>query len=402
MLRVLAVEGYRSLRRLIAPLGDLTVVTGPNGSGKSSMYRALRLLAETSRNGAVGALAREGGLPSTLWAGPERLGNDMRKGHHPVQGTVRKGPVALRLGFGGDEFSYSIELGLPSDSAFALDPDIKVEAIWAGPHLRPSASLSERHGPVVRVRDDAGDWQVLEQRLAPYDSMLSEIADPRAAPEVLRVREQVRSWRFYDHFATDASAPARFPRPVTRTMVLANDGADLAAALATIAALGDAATLHATIDHAFPGSEIVLGTTAVLEHNQVVAERPTWIEVNLRQPGMLRPLAASELSEGTLRYLLLVAALLTPRPPELLVLNEPETHLHPDLLPPLADLITSVAARTQVVVVSHAAALVDALTTSALAGDGKVQSMSLIKTMGATHIEGAGILDEPRWDWPQR
>ena len=71
--------------------------------------------------------------------------------------------------------------------------------------------------------------------------------------------------------------------------------------------------------------------------------------------------APGELSDGTLRYLLWVAALLTPRPPELLVLNEPETSLHPDLLPALGRLIQQASTRSQVIVVSHAAGLIDAL-----------------------------------------
>jgi len=82
MLTTLAVENYRSLRRIVMPLGGLNVVTGANGSGKSSLYRALRLLADASRNGAIAALAREGGLQSTLWAGPEHVRKD-----RPVQGT---------------------------------------------------------------------------------------------------------------------------------------------------------------------------------------------------------------------------------------------------------------------------------------------------------------------------
>ena len=60
MLTTVAVENYRSLRRLIVALAPLTVVTGANGTGKSSLYRALRLLADAARNGAVAALAREG------------------------------------------------------------------------------------------------------------------------------------------------------------------------------------------------------------------------------------------------------------------------------------------------------------------------------------------------------
>lgn len=67
------------------------------------------------------------------------------------------------------------------------------------------------------------------------------------------------------------------------------------------------------------------------------------------------------MSDGTLRYLLLMAALLTPRPPSLMVLNEPETSLHADLLPALARLIIRASRRSQVWVVSHSAPLINAL-----------------------------------------
>jgi predicted ATPase len=131
VLTTLAVENYRSLRRLVIPLAALNVVTGANGSGKSGLYRALRLLADAARNGAVAALAREGGLPSTLWAGPEKIGRSVREGRYPVQGTARTAAVSLRLGFAGGDFGYAIDLGLPAPAitAFALDPEIKREAI---------------------------------------------------------------------------------------------------------------------------------------------------------------------------------------------------------------------------------------------------------------------------------
>ncbi len=67
MLQTLAIAHYRSLHGLVLPLQQLNVVTGDNGSGKSSLYRALRLLAETAQGG-VAVLAREGGLGSALWA----------------------------------------------------------------------------------------------------------------------------------------------------------------------------------------------------------------------------------------------------------------------------------------------------------------------------------------------
>ena len=92
MLTTLAVANYRSLRNLIVPLRRLNLITGPNGSGKSNVYRALRLLAETAQGGVIPSLAREGGLQSTLWAGPENvrtLGQARRASNarHRAQGT---------------------------------------------------------------------------------------------------------------------------------------------------------------------------------------------------------------------------------------------------------------------------------------------------------------------------
>ncbi|MBN9239463.1 MAG: ATP-binding protein [Micrococcales bacterium 70-64] len=382
MLTALAIEGYRSLRDIVVPLAPLTVVTGANGSGKSSLYRSLRLLAGASRNGAIAALAREGGLPSTLWAGPE---NGTADGM-PTQGTRRKGPVALRLGFAGDDFSYAMDLGLPipGETMFGRDPEIKVEAVWSGPVLRPATLLTERHGPSVRIRDAAGEWQRHEIGLRPYDSMLSELADPRAAPELLAVREQLRSWRFYDDFRTDAAAPARAAQVGTRTPVLGADGADLAAALQTVRELGPTGALDAAVGRAFPGSSV-----AIVDHDGLFG-------LELRQPGLLRALSAAELSDGTLRYLLWVAALLSPRPPALLVLNEPETSLHPDLIDPLAELIAGAVTDSQVVVVSHAPRLI-----SALEGRG-ASRIELEKSGGETRVAGQGPLDGPPWSWPKR
>jgi predicted ATPase len=60
MIRTIAVQGYRSLRDLTLPLGQLSLITGANGSGKSSVYRSLRLLADVALNSVVASLAREG------------------------------------------------------------------------------------------------------------------------------------------------------------------------------------------------------------------------------------------------------------------------------------------------------------------------------------------------------
>src|SRR5215204_6351940 len=90
----LCISGYRSLRDVRLGIGQLTVVTGPNGSGKSSLYRALRLLADVAQGRIIQALAAEGGLDSTLWAGPETLSRAMKLGEQPVQGSAEESRVA--------------------------------------------------------------------------------------------------------------------------------------------------------------------------------------------------------------------------------------------------------------------------------------------------------------------
>ena len=388
MLQTLAIAGYRSLRDFVIPLKGLNLVTGPNGSGKSNLYRALRLLADTAQGRVIPSLAREGGLQSTLWAGPESISRAVRRGEQPVQGTPRQKVVSLRLGFGADDFGYAIDLGLAAvpgpTNAFAHDPEIKRECLWAAPTLRPSSLLVDRRGSMVKTRQDGREWTVVTHQLATFDSMMTHCADPRSTPEMLMLRETMRAWRFYDHVRTDAAAPARLPQVGTHTPVLSHDGADLAAALQTIRQIGDADAFDAAIGDAFPGSQV-----------SVTVDRG-WFDVEMRQHGLLRPLKAAELSDGTLRYLLWVAALLTPRPPGLLVLNEPETSLHPDLLPALGRLIVQTAERTQVLVVSHAPVLVDTLQQTP-----ECQSISLAKEFGETRAAGDDH-ERPLWQWPTR
>ncbi len=387
----LAVENYRSLRHIVVGLGQLNVVTGANGSGKSSLYRALRLLGEASRNGAISALAAEGGLASTLWAGPETSLRALRDGA-AVQGTTRRDPVSLKLGFAGADFGYALDLGypVPTTTAFGLDPEFKRECAWAGAVLRPATLLSDRGTTTVRLREADGSWRAGHESIRPYDSMLSELADPSGAPELLRLRERIRSWRFYDHVRTDADAPARFARIGTRTPVLSADGSDLAAALQTIREIGAGDAMDAAVDDAFRGSSVRIRSDAGR------------FEVTLAQHGLLRPLGAAELSDGTLRYLLWVAALLTPRPPALMVLNEPETSLHPDLIRPLASLILAAAKATQVITVTHARPLVAALDAGAERDGTDLRTIELVKEFGHTTIADQGPLDAPPWHWPKR
>jgi predicted ATPase len=378
----LCISGYRSLRDVRLEIEPLTVVTGANGSGKSSLYRALRLLADVAQGRIIQSLALEGGISSVLWAGPEQFSRGMKRGDQPVQGTVRKATISLKLGFASESYGYAIDLGLPVPGGlFGRDPVIKTETLWTGLLLQRANAFAERHGPSVTLRDLNGQRRQAYTRLQPFDSMLTHCANPEDGAELLSMREQLRDWRFYDHFRTDGDAPARRRQVGTRTPVLAGDGSDLAAAIATIQEIGIEGRLEAAVGDAFPGASVD------------VAVSDGYFEVEMRQRGLLRPLKATELSDGTLRYLLLVAALLSPRPPSLMILNEPETSLHPDLLAPLARLIADAATRSQIIVVSHAERLVAALTQAG------ARRITLVKELGETLAQDE---DRPMWNWPTR
>jgi predicted ATPase len=390
MVRTVAVQGYRSLRELVLPLGQLSVITGANGSGKSSVYRSLRLLADVAQNAVVASLAREGGLPSTFWAGPETIARSVRQGTHAIEALAKRHSASLKLGFGGDTYGYSIDLGYPPGppppTMFELDPRVKRECLWHGPVYRKASALVDRRNNFVWLSTTRDEEPVmLTQHLSDTDSMLASVADPQRAPEMLAVREAVRGWRFYDHFRTDSDSPARIAQIGTFTPVLHHDGSNLAAALQTIMEIRSDDALATTLEDAFPKSRLY------------VEDRKGRFELQLQQHGLLRPLSAAELSDGTLRYLLWTAALLTPRPPELMVLNEPETSLHPDLLPPLARLILAAALQTQIVVVSHSQALIEELTAAP-----HCTRLHLEKELGETILRGATLFNKPKWNWPTR
>jgi predicted ATPase len=385
MLKILAISSYRSLLNVLLPLGELNVISGANGSGKSNIYRALRLLTESANGRLIGCLAAEGGLPSALWAGSEARSATSPE---PISmDSMRRSPIRLQMGFSSDAFTYSIDLGLasPSNSAFSLDPIIKRECVWRGDKQNASSLIADRNNSIFRCRDRDGKWMEVTSRMATHDGLLSSYADPIGTPELVLLREMMQRWRFYDHLRTDVLAPARQIQIGTYAPSLADDGSNLAAALQAIRESGRSDQLDEAIEDAFPGSQLLI---------ESIQGR---FEVRMSQPSMRRSIGVAELSEGTLRYLMLCAALLSARAPELIVLNEPESHLHPQLLPSLAKLIANCSADSQVIVVTHSQELA-----TALGERNNCFCYKLLKVNGSTRVHGQDPLEVPIWKWPSR
>jgi predicted ATPase len=357
MLSELTIAGYRSLREITLPLGRLTVIVGANGCGKSNLHRSLYLLHAAAQGRLARTMASEGGMSSLLWAGARH-----------------RGPVRLKLGIiTSENLSYELVCGLPEPndlpSRFKLDPLIKEESIL----FREGGSLvtlMDRGKSGVMLRDSSGKRVSLPMTLSRHESALMQISEPHRYPHLSLLRDRLSGWRFYHHFRTDDGGPLRQPQVGVFTPALAHDGADLAAALLTIQEIGDRPALEQAIRSGLSGAEL-----------EIVISDDYRFRVLLHTPGLHRPLEAWEMSDGTLRYLCLLAALLSPRPPQLLALNEPETSLHPDLIPPLAAAISQAASRCQIWLATHSVPLSDAI--QRFSG---IPPVRLIKTDGETRI----------------
>lgn len=339
MIEQIQVAGYRSIRELTLPLQPINVLTGPNGCGKSNLYNSLVLIGRAVQGQFARAIAEEGGTPSVFWAGGER-----------IRLQRRKPPKRIVLGFEADDFGYELQAGLPTPSEqmpgslFALDPRIKEEYVRAA-GTKPRAIMMKRDKPSAWLRNAEGRMVPYPFAISNSESVLSQVIEPHLYPEISAVRARILGWRFYHHFRTDAASPVRQPQIGVHTPVLSRDGSDLAAALGTIAEIGDDSLLRDTIAEALGGASVVIEAD------------DTRLHLGLRVPGLLRPLKVQELSDGQLRFLCLCASLLSPRPPSLMALNEPESSLHPDLIDPLARLIVGVSERTQLWITTHSQAL---------------------------------------------
>jgi predicted ATPase len=383
-IREIAVAGYRSLRSIRFPIGQLTVFVGANGVGKTNLYRALQLVQSAAAGSLARELASEGGMESALWAGkratnkPARIkfqvgigkNREDHSGQHQFDDSVELGVT----------YSYEVEIGVrvPTAAAFPLEPQIKEERLIDRGARRP-VSLLERRGPRATAVDNDGRKHAVAPTLLASETALGALQDPGLFADLDAVRRTMLDWRFYHDFRTDRLSALREPCLAITTPTLASDGGDLAAVFATLVHIReDTVDLDRAIDDAFPGAQLVVpspGRTA--SFGLIMPDYPK------------RTFAASELSDGTLRYLALAGALLGYRLPSFIALNEPETSLHPDLLGPLARMIVQAARRTQIWVVTHSERLADAFVAC-----GDLKPRTVIKRDGETWIEGLKLFGD--------
>jgi predicted ATPase len=356
--------GYRSLRSIRLDIGQVSIFVGENGVGKSNLYRALQLIKASAEGTLAREIAGEGGMNSALWSGTRRIGQPAR--------------VIIDAQFVDDEtavcYAYKVEIGLPPplSAGFAFEPHVKEESLTIEAGRRPVEMMS-RKGQAIFARDGDGRRVEHPERVLNSETALALLGGAGRYPEVGDMRAAVAGWRFYHGFRTDTDSPVRRAALATTSPMLDEDGANLAAVFATLRHIReDTVDLDRCIADALGGAQLdvpVPGETATF--GLVLPEFPQRV---------FRP---QELSDGQTRFLALAGALLSYRLPKLIALNEPESSLHPRMMPALADMVARAAERTQVWVVTHSRELADLIRDRTGS-----RALTVVRNEGATTIEG--------------
>ncbi|CAN7534518.1 AAA family ATPase [Aminobacter sp. LjRoot7] len=360
-------SGYRSLRSIRLDIGQASVFVGENGVGKSNLYRALQLIKASAEGTLAREIAGEGGMNSALWSGNRRAGQPVR--------------VIIDAQFVDDEtaarYAYKVEIGLPPplSAGFTFEPHVKDESLTVEVGRRPVEMMS-RKGQAVFARDGDGRRVEHPERVLNSETALALLGGAGRYPEVGDMRAAVAGWRFYHGFRTDSESPVRRAALATTSPMLDEDGANLAAVFATLKHIrGDTVELDRCIADALGCALLEVpepGETATF--GLVLPEFPQRI---------FKP---QELSDGQIRFLALAGALLSYRLPRLIALNEPESSLHPRMMPALADMIAKAAERTQVWIVTHSRELADLVRDRT-----GTRPLTVVRNDGATTIEGMRI-----------
>jgi predicted ATPase len=316
------------------PLEPLNVLIGPNGSGKSNLLEILALLRAAPTN-LPQPIKEMGGVREWLWKGENAAGEaliealvDNPKGRQPLR-------HALSISENGGRFEVV---------------DERVE------NKEPSSGKADAYfyyrfsgGHPVLNDVSASSRKLRRETMKPDQSVLSQVRDPERYPELAWLQEQYEAIQLYRSWSFGPAASLRLAQSAhLRSDFLADGGENLAPVLSKIRPKIKADFL-VSLQRLYDG----------IEDFHLTVDGGS-VFLFLEESGG-REIPATRLSDGTLRYLCLLAVLLHPEPPRLIAIEEPELGLHPDVIPHIAELLGRASERTQLIVTTHSRMLVDAL-----------------------------------------
>jgi len=324
----LRVHGFKRLQHMEVGLSDLTVLVGPNSSGKTALLEAVRVLSRSADRALAQAVADLGGMVAVMSRGGDGLGP-----HFALRVPVTSSRVAL----------YELTLRTVQSTH-----EVETEELWSGLAGVEHADLAFGFGLLHGVRVVDPELRGWDPRLGleRQETLLSD--RPPGGSWVDELRAALASIAFYGPVDAGPDAPIRLPQQVRPARLPRPSGEYLASTLQYKRSrdrwMFD--RLEGVLRTAYPGFE-------GLDFEPVAAGSImlTWSERG-------KVYYANELSEGTLRFLLLASLLLTTELPALVLIDEPEVSLHPELLCLLSDLLQDASSRTQLLVATQSPELI--------------------------------------------
>ena len=346
LLRRLKVSGMLSFgpRGVDLPLEPLNVLIGANGSGKSNLLEAIALL-RSATNDLAEPIARRGGPIEFFWKGPDAL--DTIYIETIVDFIGFRATRALRHTL--DVTRLSGNIAITDERVEPLNAKLRRNKMMGFRRSFGGRTLDNNVSGVQlsKIKNSSPPTTKISVR-AKLDASILHFSHPRL--ELLYLKERYEAIRLYRSWSFGPDAPLRTPCSAHgRSDFLDEGGGNLALVLSQFYG-----------DH----KQALLNSLRSLYEGIVDFRCPVTggtVGLFLEEKGN-RAIPATLLSDGTLRYLCLLAVLLHPKPPPLICIEEPELGLHPDLLPTVSDLMRDASQRSQLVVTTHSDVLVDTLT----------------------------------------
>ena len=343
----LEVEGYRSLKSQTWCPGDLNVLIGPNASGKSNLLRVLETLSTAAKGGLGQYVQQEGGMEPIVWDGQADR----------IRLRARMTPLPPFKDNVKDALTYQITLArLGKSSAYRIDNEVlgnfyKVET---GEMQEPFKLLERDHYHAVVYSMDSKRFEAPPASVPEEEAMLSAAAGPFTANRfVADFQKELADWKIHQGFHTHREAQIRAPQVTRAEAQVSADGQNLISVLHSLY----------TGDREFENEIVTAMRAAFGEDFEKLVFPPAAdqrIQMRIRWRSLKREQSAADLSDGTLRFLFLLAVLANPSPPPLIAIDEPETGLHPSMFPIVAEYARDAANKAQVILTTHSPEFLDA------------------------------------------
>lgn len=328
-------------------LRPLNILIGPNGSGKSNFIEICGLLKELPDKNPWSTVLETGGVDEWVWKGP-------------IQAEPRALPSAISVTF------YPLEAGEPLNYyELRLAKHVPTYSFHVVSEAlgQIDTSTNRREAFFVNRTPNSPDSAYVRSKVSSYAvskaeqldlrlSILAQLVDVFNYPELYYFEQKLSKISLYRDWIFGVDANARDTQPVgLESTHLAEDTRNLAHVLKAWRDRGEQAVFDQLVLLLRKFYEPVKDVDVELLGNS--------LRIMVKEDGLSSRTPATRLSDGTLRWLMLLIVLLDPTPPPLICIEEPELGLHPDMIPTLADLLRDASTRTQLIVTTHSQSLVE-------------------------------------------